>query len=156
MERRQDEGIATPRIILAMDEMADLFLQGGQDLQVHLSRLAQRGRTAGISIIACTQKPTSAAIGSLIKANFPVRLVGKVTSADEARVASGLGGTGAERLAGRGDFVLVAGAEIVRFHAAYLAPHEYTVFRDLIASRTGNPVNRSRLRDFVMRMAGVK
>jgi S-DNA-T family DNA segregation ATPase FtsK/SpoIIIE len=156
MERRQDEGITCPRIILALDEMADLFLQGGQELQVHLSRLAQRGRTAGISIIACTQKPSSSAIGSLVKGNFPVRLVGKVTSADEARVASGLGGTGAERLAGRGDFVLVAGGEIVPFQAAYLPAHEYTVFRDFVASRSGNSANRSSLRDFVRRMARVK
>lgn len=156
MERRQDEGITCPRIIVALDELADLLLQGGQELQVHLSRLAQRGRSAGISIIACTQKPTTGAIGSLIKANFPVRLVGKVTSADEARVACGIGGSGAERLAGRGDFVLVAGSEMVRFQAAYLAPEEFAAFRYAVASRVGSGVNRSKLQALLGRLARVK
>jgi S-DNA-T family DNA segregation ATPase FtsK/SpoIIIE len=156
MERRQEEGISSPRIVLALDELADLLIQGGQEVQVHLTRLAQRGRSAGISIIACTQKPTSAAIGSLIKANFPVRLVGKVTSAEEARVASGIGGTGAERLSGRGDFVLVAGGETVRFQAAYLAPEEYSLFRKKIGSRAQSGGSRSNLRGIISRIARVK
>jgi S-DNA-T family DNA segregation ATPase FtsK/SpoIIIE len=145
MERRQDEGIRCPRLVVVLDELADLLIQGGQELQVLLSRLAQRGRSAGISIIACTQKPTSSAVGSLIKANFPVRLVGKVTSADEARVASGIGGTGAERLAGRGDFVLVAAGEMVRFQAAYLAPEDCVAFREIVASRSGSYAKHSNL-----------
>ncbi len=139
MERRQDEEITRPRIVLVLDELADLLMQGGQEMQVHLTRLAQRGRSAGISIIACTQKPTASAIGSLVKANFPVRLVGKVTSAEEARVAAGLGGTGAERLGGRGDFVLVAGGEIVRFQAAFLAAEDYGAFRDYVIASGSSP-----------------
>ncbi len=112
-------------------------------MQVHLTRLAQRGRSAGISIIVCTQKPTASAIGSLVKANFPVRLVGKVTSAEEARVATGLGGTGAERLGGRGDFVLVAAGEVVRFQAAFLAAEDYGAFRDYVIA-SGMPQSNSR------------
>ncbi len=134
MERRQEQEITRPRIVLVLDELADLLMQGGQEMQVHLARLAQRGRSAGISIIACTQKPTATAIGSLIKANFPVRLVGRVTSPEEARVASGLGGSGAEKLAGRGDFVLIAAGQMVRFQAAYLRPEEYAAFRQVIAT----------------------
>jgi DNA segregation ATPase FtsK/SpoIIIE, S-DNA-T family len=156
MERRQEAGITCPRIVLVLDELADLLIQGGQELQVHLARLVQRGRSAGISIIACTQKPTSSAIGSLIKANFPVRLVGKVTSADEARVAGGVGGTGAERLAGRGDFVLVAGSEMVHFQAAYLAPDEYGAFRETLASRAKSGDYRSDLRGLISRITRVK
>jgi S-DNA-T family DNA segregation ATPase FtsK/SpoIIIE len=53
-----------------------------------------------------------------MKANFPVRLVGRVTSTDDARVAAGIGGTSAEKLAGRGDFLLIAGGQIIRFQAA--------------------------------------
>ena len=53
-----------------------------------------------------------------MKANFPVRLVGRVASTDDARVAAGIGGTGAEKLAGRGDFLLIAGGQIIRFQAA--------------------------------------
>ncbi len=148
MERRQSEDITRPRIVLVLDELADLLMQGGPEVQVHLTRLAQRGRSAGISILACTQKPTSGAIGTLVKANFPVRLVGKVTSAEEARVASGLAGTGAEKLAGRGDFILVAGGERVRFQAAYLAPEEYASFHEAIRSKAPAPRNgasRSRM-----------
>jgi DNA segregation ATPase FtsK/SpoIIIE-like protein len=58
-----------------------------------------------------------------------------VTSADEARVASGIGGTGAEQLAGRGDFILVAGGQTVRFQAAYLAPNDYENFRERVRLR---------------------
>ena len=136
MERRQELDISRPRIVLVLDELADLLMQGGQELQVHLARLAQRGRSAGISIIACTQKPTATAIGSLVKANFPVRLVGRVTSAEEARVASGMGGTGAEKLNGHGDFVLVAAGQKVRFQAAYLGAGEYDTFRERVTAVT--------------------
>jgi len=59
-------------------------------------------------------------VGGLMKANFPVRLVGRVASADDARVAAGVGGTGAEKLAGRGDFLLVACGQIIRFQAAMM------------------------------------
>ncbi|MGE5140026.1 MAG: DNA translocase FtsK [Rudaea sp.] len=141
MERRQEQAISRPRIILVLDELADLLTQGGQEMQVHLTRLAQRGRSAGISIIACTQKPTAAAIGSLVRANFPVRLVGRVTSPEEARIATGLSGTGAEKLGGRGDFVLIAGGEKVRFQAAYLSPQEYDSFRRFVTMRAAPPAH---------------
>jgi DNA segregation ATPase FtsK/SpoIIIE, S-DNA-T family len=84
----------------------------------------QRGREAGIHVIGATQKPSSAVIGPLVKANFPVRLVGHVVSAEDARVAAGVGGTGAERLTGRGDFVAVYGPGLIRFQAAYLSVNE--------------------------------
>ncbi len=153
MERRQDEEITRPRIVLVLDELADLLMQGGQEMQVHLTRLAQRGRSAGISIIVCTQKPTASAIGSLVKANFPVRLVGKVTSAEEARVATGLGGTGAERLGGRGDFVLVAAGEVVRFQAAFLAAEDYGAFRDYVIA---SAMPQSNSRGILSRLIRVK
>jgi S-DNA-T family DNA segregation ATPase FtsK/SpoIIIE len=74
--------------------------------------------------VACTQKPTAAVIGSLTKANFPVRLVGSVTSPEEAKTACGVSGTGAERLQGRGDFLLVLKGQSTRFSAAYIPPGE--------------------------------
>jgi DNA segregation ATPase FtsK/SpoIIIE-like protein len=61
------------------------------------------------------------AIGSLVKSNFPVRLVGSVASPEDAKVASGLPGTGAEKLLGRGDFLLVVKGEVTRFQAAYVS-----------------------------------
>lgn len=121
MERRDREGIQRPRIVVVMDELADALQTGGRELEALITRLVQRGRSAGLSVVACTQKPTASAVGSLMKANFPVRLVGRVTSAEDARVAAGIGGTGAEKLAGRGDFLLIAAGEVIRFQAARVA-----------------------------------
>jgi len=86
--------------------------------------VSQRGREAGIHLIACTQKPAASLIGSLMKSNFPARLVGAVSSADDARVASGVAGSGAEKLQGRGDFILVVKGEVKRFQAAYVGTKE--------------------------------
>jgi S-DNA-T family DNA segregation ATPase FtsK/SpoIIIE len=113
-----------PRVVVVIDELADLLMMTGKRAQVAITRLSQRGREAGIHLIACTQKPASQVLGSLIKANFPVRLVGKVTSPEDAKVATGHAGTGAERLQGLGDFVAVTGGRVTRFQAAYISPQE--------------------------------
>ncbi len=111
-------------VVVVIDELADLLMIGGKDVQTPLTRLLQRGRGAGIHVVAATQKPSSAVLGPLIKANFPVRLVGRVISATDARVASGWSGTGAERLLGRGDFVAVAEGRVMRFQVACVTPDE--------------------------------
>ncbi len=129
MARRQTQLITRPRIVLLIDELADLLMQGGAEAENYLTRLVQRGRSAGLSVIACTQKPTAAVLGSLVKANFPVRLVGKVTSAHEALVASGVAQSGAEKLAGRGDFLLIANGEKIRVQIAHLAADDYDSLR---------------------------
>jgi S-DNA-T family DNA segregation ATPase FtsK/SpoIIIE len=124
MVRRDKDGISEPRVVVFIDEVADLIDQGGNAMQRLLTRLTQRGRSAGIHIIACTQKPMAASIGSITRSNFPVRLVGSVTSADDAKVASGMAGTGAEKLMGRGDFLLVTKGRMTRFQVAYATPTE--------------------------------
>jgi S-DNA-T family DNA segregation ATPase FtsK/SpoIIIE len=129
MTRRQGEMIVRPRIVMVIDELADLMMQGGSEVEGYLTRLVQRGRSAGISIIACTQKPTAAVLGGLVTANFPVRLVGKVTSANEALVASGVAQSGAEKLSGRGDFLLIANGEKIRVQMAHLPSSDYDAFR---------------------------
>ena len=113
-----------PRIVVVIDELADLLTMGGKTVQEPLTRLTQRGREAGIHVIAATQKPTSAVLGPLVKANFPVRLVGRVTSAEDARTASGWSGTGAERLLGQGDFIAVAEGRVTRFQVAHVSQAE--------------------------------
>ena len=110
--------------MVVIDEMADLVTSGGAEVAQSITRLTQRGREAGIHVIGCTQKPTVEAIGSLVKSNFPVRLVGSVASAEDGRVATGLKASGAEKLMGRGDFLLVIKGEVVRFQAAYISPEE--------------------------------
>jgi S-DNA-T family DNA segregation ATPase FtsK/SpoIIIE len=121
-----------PPVAVVIDELADLLIVGGKEVQWALTRLTQRGREAGIHVVAATQKPTSAVLGPLVKANFPVRLVGRVTSAEDARTATGWSGTGAERLVGRGDFLAVAEGRVIRFQAAHISPAEiYRVVESL-------------------------
>jgi len=120
MERRDRAQVNRPALVVAVDELADLLQTGGAAVEAMLTRLAQRGREAGIHLVACTQKPTAALIGGAMKANFPVRLVGSVAGSDEARYATGIADSGAEKLEGKGDFLLVAKGEVVRFQAAWL------------------------------------
>ena len=124
MERRDAQGINQPRLVVFVDELADLLMIGGKEMEFALTRLSQRGREAGVHLVACTQKPTAAVIGSLTKANFPVRIVGSVTSPEEAKVAAGVSGTAAERLRGRGDFLLVLKGQTTHFAAAYISAEE--------------------------------
>jgi S-DNA-T family DNA segregation ATPase FtsK/SpoIIIE len=124
MERRDRAGESSPRILIFVDEMADLFLGGGPGVGHLVARLVQRGREAGIHLVACTQKPTAALLGTLVKSNFPARLVGSVASAEDARTAAGIGGTGAEHLTGRGDFLLIVKGTIRRIQGAYISPQE--------------------------------
>jgi len=122
MERR--EGVVEPRIVVFIDELSDLMMEGGKEMERLLTRLLQRGRGAGIHIVACVQKPTASVIGSLVKSNFPVRIVGSVASPEDAKVVSGIAGTGAERLLGRGDFLLVTKGRVIRFQAAHISETE--------------------------------
>jgi S-DNA-T family DNA segregation ATPase FtsK/SpoIIIE len=130
MERRDAEGRSEPRLVVALDELADLVQVGGREVEAALTRLTQRGREAGIHLVACTQKPTAAVIGGLMKSNFPVRIVGSVPSPEDAKVATGMGGTGAERLLGQGDFLVVAQGQVTRMQAAYTSVE---VLRDVVS-----------------------
>jgi S-DNA-T family DNA segregation ATPase FtsK/SpoIIIE len=111
-----------PCTIIAIDELADLLAAASGTVFQALIRLTQGGREAGIHVIAATREVT--VLQGLSKANFPVRLVGRVTNVSDARVATGWSGTGAERLMGRGDFLAVAEGRVVRFQAAYVSPEE--------------------------------
>lgn len=135
MEQRDRSGADAPRVICFVDELADLTSSGGNAIQESITRLTQRGRTAGIHVVACTQKPTVTAVGSLAKSNFPVRLVGSVTSPEDAKVATGLKQTGAEKLLGRGDFLLVTKGQTQRFQAAYVRASD---IRDVVRRLRGN------------------
>lgn len=131
MEWREERGVRSPRVVVVVDEVADL-LAGSPKVGESLTRLATRGREAGLHLVLCTQKPTAEALGGLLRANLPCRLVGRVVSAAEAVMASGIKGTGAERLLGRGDFLLVAGGEVVRFQAGYVSGEEIAVLVEML------------------------
>ncbi len=141
MERRDRERITLPRIAVFIDELADLALVGGKAVEKAVLRLVQRGRESGIHVIACTQKPAATVLGGLVKSNFPVRIVGSVASADDARVATGVPGSGAERLAGRGDFLVVTHGRTYRLQAAFIAPHEI----EAVMNRPATPPSPRRL-----------
>ncbi len=140
MERRDRERITIPRIVVFIDELADLALVGGKAVEKAVLRLVQRGREGGIHVIACTQKPAATILGGLVKSNFPVRIVGSVASAEDARVATGVPGSGAERLAGRGDFLVVTHGRTHRLQAAYAALDEI----DAIINRPVAPITVKR------------
>lgn len=123
MERRDRENApATPRIIIAIDEVSDLLITGGKEVEQALIRLAQRGREAGFHLLCSTQRPSAGAVPGALKANLPARLVGKVASGQEALTAAGLPGSNAEQLRGSGDFVAIIGGQFTRFQAAYTGP----------------------------------
>jgi S-DNA-T family DNA segregation ATPase FtsK/SpoIIIE len=124
MEQRDRERVNAPRVVVMIDELADVVMASEAGLEEALTRLVQRGREAGISVIGATQWPSAAVLSGLMRANFPLRIVGRVVSADDARVASGRGGTQAETLSGRGDFLAIAGEQRIRFQGAYVADEE--------------------------------
>jgi S-DNA-T family DNA segregation ATPase FtsK/SpoIIIE len=147
LERRENENLARPRLVVAIDDIAELIPQGGRELQVHLTRLAQRGRRAGISIILCTRQANTAEVNTSLRANFPLRITGKNSSATD----------GASALAGRGDFILTAGGERVRFQAAHLAPGDINAFQTRVyqqQTRSASP--KSGLGGLVRRLRRIK
>lgn len=122
--------VTQPRVVIVIDKLDVLLKFGGRSAQKALVRLTQRGCRAGIHVVAAVQHPTTDVFGSLFKANFPVRLVGKVGSVEEARTATGWSGTGAERLLGKGDFVAIAEGNVFHFQAARVSPAE---IREMVA-----------------------
>jgi S-DNA-T family DNA segregation ATPase FtsK/SpoIIIE len=124
MEKRDENGISSPLLVIFVDELADLIMVNGREMEQQVARLTQRGREAGIHLVACTQKPSASVIGGIAKSNFPTRVVGRVVSSEDARVASGIAGSGADKLMGRGDFLLLARGEVIRLQGAHISPSE--------------------------------
>lgn len=145
LERREKEHCDEPHIVVAVDELADLVQGCGKGASSLLARIALRGREVGMHLIACTQKPTTEWIGSDLKAAFPLRAVGYTADRDEARYASGINESGAERLGGRGDFLLVAKGEVIRFQAAWVGKQDLRNVQAALAKAQGSPLNWSAL-----------
>jgi len=135
MEVRDRQGGRAPRIVVLVDELADLVMTG-EGLEALLTRLVQRGREAGMHLVAATQRPSAAVLSGLMRANFPLRLVGKVVTVEDARIATGRGQTGAEALGGRGDFLAVGGsAQPIRFEVAFIGEQEAQMELREVATR---------------------
>lgn len=118
MENRDRVGYSSPRLYVVLDELADLVMVGGREVEAAITRLVQRGRESGIHVVATTQRASAAVVQGLMKANFPVRISGAVNSASEASIATGMPQSGAERLLGKGDMVIVYQGQVLRFKAA--------------------------------------
>lgn len=131
LERRETQNVQRPRLVVVVDDLSELLTHAGREFPVHLARLAQRGRGTGISLVVCTNKANAADLSPALRANFPVRLIGKHS-----------GGTdGANVLRGRGDFILNAAGEHVRFQVAHLPPENIPDFIALVKANHARPEN---------------
>ncbi|MDE2013938.1 MAG: DNA translocase FtsK 4TM domain-containing protein [Alphaproteobacteria bacterium] len=114
---------AMPFIVVVVDEVADLMMISGKEIEGAVQRLAQMARAAGIHLIAATQRPSVDVITGTIKANFPTRISFQVTSKIDSRTI--LGEQGAEQLLGQGDMLyMMAGGRVRRVHGPFVADHE--------------------------------
>ena len=122
-ETQQLEFDPMPYIVIIVDEMADLMLVAGKDVESAIQRLAQMARAAGIHLIMATQRPSVDVITGTIKANFPTRISFQVTSKIDSRTI--LGEQGAEQLLGQGDMLYMSGAgRLLRVHGPFVKDSE--------------------------------
>ena len=126
-----------PFIVVIVDEMADLMLVAGKDIEGSIQRLAQMARAAGIHLIMATQRPSVDVITGVIKANFPTRISFQVTSKIDSRTI--LGEQGAEQLLGQGDMLYMAGGgRITRVHGPFVSDQEVEKIANYLRSQ-GEP-----------------
>ncbi|HEX5321588.1 MAG TPA: FtsK/SpoIIIE domain-containing protein, partial [Stellaceae bacterium] len=122
-EEQPFDSTELPFIVVVVDEMADLMLVAGKEIEAAIQRLAQMARAAGIHIIMATQRPSVDVITGTIKANFPTRVSFQVTSKIDSRTILGEGG--AEQLLGRGDMLYMAGGgRVTRVHGPFVSDEE--------------------------------
>lgn len=138
MEKQPLDMTALPYIVVVVDEMADLMLVAGKEIETSVQRLAQMARAAGIHIIMATQRPSVDVITGVIKANFPTRISFQVTSKIDSRTI--LGEMGAEQLLGQGDMLHMAGGgRITRVHGPFISDKEVEAIAEYLRTQ-GAPV----------------
>ncbi len=123
-----------PYIVVVVDEMSDLMLVAGKEIENYIQKLSQMARAAGIHIIMATQRPSVDVITGTIKANFPTRISFQVTSKIDSRTI--LGEQGAEQLLGKGDMLYMSSANrIVRIHAPFVSDTEIEKINNFLRSQ---------------------
>ena len=126
--------LAMPYIVVVVDEMSDLMLVAGKEIENYIQKLSQMARAAGIHIIMATQRPSVDVITGTIKANFPTRISFQVTSKIDSRTI--LGEQGAEQLLGKGDMLYMSSAnKIVRIHAPFVSETEIEKVNNYLRSQ---------------------
>ena len=132
-----------PFIVVLIDELADLMMVAGNEVEESIARLAQMARAVGIHLILATQRPSVDVITGLIKANLPARISFRVSSKIDSRTI--LDGNGAEQLLGKGDMLFLppASSRFVRLHGPYISEQETRAARAAsCASRASRPTTR--------------
>jgi S-DNA-T family DNA segregation ATPase FtsK/SpoIIIE len=124
-----------PYIVLVIDELADLMMTAGKEVEQPIARLAQLARAIGIHLVVATQRPSVNVITGIIKANFPARLSFKVTSKIDSRTILDTGG--ADQLVGQGDMLLSTGSDIIRLQCAFVDTPEVDRICDFIGNQRG-------------------
>jgi len=124
-----------PFIVLVIDELADLMMTAGKEVETPIARLAQLARAIGIHLIVATQRPSVNVITGIIKANFPCRISFKVTSKIDSRTILDTGG--ADQLIGQGDMLFSAGSDLIRVQCAFIDTPEVDRVCDFIGGQQG-------------------
>ena len=126
-----------PFIVLVIDELADLMMTAGKEVETPIARLAQLARAIGIHLIVATQRPSVNVITGIIKANFPCRISFKVTSKIDSRTILDAGG--ADQLVGQGDMLISQGSDIIRVQCAFIDTPEVDRLCDFVGEQQGYP-----------------
>jgi DNA segregation ATPase FtsK/SpoIIIE, S-DNA-T family len=124
-----------PYIVLVIDELADLMMTAGKEVETPIARLAQLARAIGIHLVVATQRPSVNVITGVIKANFPARLSFRVTAKVDSRTILDAGG--ADQLVGQGDMLLSSGSDIIRLQCPFVDTPEIDRVCDFIGSQRG-------------------
>jgi S-DNA-T family DNA segregation ATPase FtsK/SpoIIIE len=124
-----------PYIVLVIDELADLMMTAGKEVETPIARLAQLARAIGIHLVVATQRPSVNVITGVIKANFPARLSFRVTSKVDSRTILDTGG--ADQLVGMGDMLFSSGSDIIRLQSPFVDTPEIDKVCEFIGSQRG-------------------
>ena len=124
-----------PYLVLIIDEFADLIMTAGKDIEIPITRIAQKGRAVGIHMIIATQRPSTNIITGTIKANFPVRIAFRVITMIDSRTI--LDTPGANQLIGRGDLLFYKGSDMVRVQCAFIDGPEVENITSFIGQQPG-------------------
>jgi S-DNA-T family DNA segregation ATPase FtsK/SpoIIIE len=124
-----------PYIVLVIDELADLMMTAGKEVETPIARLAQLARAIGIHLVVATQRPSVNVITGVIKANFPARLSFRVTSKVDSRTILDTGG--ADQLVGMGDMLFSSGSDMIRLQSPFVDTPEIEKLCDFIGSQRG-------------------
>lgn len=124
-----------PYIVLVIDELADLMMTAGKEVETPIARLAQLARAIGIHLVVATQRPSVNVITGIIKANFPARISFKVTSKIDSRTILDAGG--ADQLIGQGDMLFSIGSDMIRIQCAFVDTPEVDRICDFIGEQQG-------------------